>query len=234
MLPQLLAVQLKITTVDMQLRKALIDIHHAKHRRNGLRNNQGNRAARHAPAEGYNKYQCQNNIDNGRDNQKVQRRLAVAQRTHNAAQKVIGHHCKQAVDDNHYISIGISHQLRRNIHQHQRRPHNEMHNAHNKQHKGAAQHNAGTNTAPHTVHILSAIALACNDSKAVAQANRQHHRQHKQRRHCAHCRQRLHANRAADDDDIRNIIQLLKNITYQKRHREGDYQLQRCAIRHIF
>ena len=37
------------------------------------------------------------------------------------------------------------------------------------------------NAAAHSLHILRTVALSRNNSKAVAETNRQHHREHKQR-----------------------------------------------------
>ena len=100
-----------------------------------------------------------------------------------------------------------------------------MHNPHNEQNKKQAQNNAGSNAAAHSLHILRTVALSRNNSKAVAETNRQHHREHEQRRHRSHGSQSIHANRPPDNNNIGNIIQLLKNISYQKRHHKGNNQL---------
>ena len=100
-----------------------------------------------------------------------------------------------------------------------------MHNTHNKKDEKYTQYNAGSNAAAHSLHILRTVALARNNSKAVTETNRQHHREHKQRRHRTYGSQSIHTNRPPDNNNIGNIIQLLKNISYQKRHHKGNNQL---------
>ena len=136
-----------------------------------------------------------------------------------------GHHRQQTVDDNHYIGVGISHQLRRNIHHHQQRVDNQMHNPDNEKDEKYAQYNAGSNTAAHSLHILRTVTLSRDNGEAVAETNRQHHREHEQRRYRTYGSQGVNANRPPDNNNIGNIIQLLKNIAYQKRHHKGNNQL---------
>ena len=81
-----------------------------------------------------------------------------------------------------------------------------MHNSHNEQNEKQAQYNAGSNTAAHSLHILRTVTLSRDNGKAVAETNRQHHREHEQRRHRAHGSQSINANRPPDNNNIGNII----------------------------
>ena len=71
------------------------------------------------------------------------------------------------------------------------------------------------------------------DGKAAGNAVDKAQHQIVQAAHAAHGRQRFHAHKAAHDDGIGQIVELLEQAAQHQRHREGKDQLERAALGHI-
>ena len=84
----------------------------------------------------------------------------------------------------------------------------------------------------HAVQVFGAKALTCDDGKARRNTDSQAEDGHKDRRHGTDSRQGVDADRTADDDDIRDVVALLKDIADQERHCKSQDEADRTAGSH--
>ena len=88
-LAQQLAVIHQPPSAQLQDRHFVTDVHHAKQAAGSFAEHGGKGTALAAPAQCFHKKQVAANVQHGADHQKIQRALAVAQRTHGGSKKII-------------------------------------------------------------------------------------------------------------------------------------------------
>ena len=107
---------------------------------------------------------------------------------------------------------------------------------HHREHDGEkeAQPDGIGGVAPHLAVVLRAEGPRDGDGEAAGDAVDEAQHQIVQAAHAAHRRQRIHANKAADNDGIGQVVKLLEQAAQHQRHRKGKDQLERAALCHVF
>ena len=201
-------------------------INKAQHAGDNLRDVGGQRRTKDAELERYDEQQIEPDVQRAGQNQEIQRRFAVAQRTHNSR-----HHIVQKDERNtgknpaDIDNCAIDDVLRR-LHQ--------LHHRAGQRHGGNRQHYATHNAEPCRVgHVAAQVLVVprteqlCNgNGKAVADTANEAQNQIVDRAGCADRGQRADAAEPADNNCIGQRIELLEQVAQHQRQCEQKYNLE--------
>ena len=217
----------------MQNRHLHRDKQQAEHARNRLAEHRRQRRAKHAQLENQDERQIQNDIEHRRQHQEKQRRFAVAQRTQPAGEQIIQECERNARKYHHDIIVSLIKAILRRVHQPQniRTVYHRQHGHHHCKHDG--QPCAVGDKLAHTAFLVRAELLRHRNGKTRTDAHAETQHQKIDRTCRAHARERLHAQKTADDQRIDQIIQLLKQHAGQKRQSKAENQADRRSLRQI-
>ena len=178
-------------------------------------------------------YQIQHNIQQSRQNQKIQRHLAVSQCPQDACQKIIEHLGQYAGADNHNIRIGICKNIFRCMHQNKPRLHKHhkcrgKHQSHNQRQERSSHHGSA-----HGRHISGAEFLSGKHGKSCCHSN---HESIDQKHDCpcaSHGSQGFISHKFSYNYRIGHIIKLLKHISDENRQSKIKDNFHRTSCCHI-
>ena len=165
------------------------------------------------------------NVEQSGENEKIKRRFAVAQCPQKTRQQIEKHHCDDAVGNNGGKTFGVGQNVFGHIHQGKQVVEEEKHGGRSRQGKNGAEHGRRRHRPTHAAVVVSAETLGGDDRQAVGKTDTDHDEHEKQRCGNADRRQRLNAYQPADDDNIGNAVELLKQIANQQRNRKFYNQL---------
>lgn len=220
--------------VDAQLlRLQLIDralfhqMDEAQHHAHGLRDRRGDGRGPHAPAEAADEQQIEHDIGQRRDDEVIERPLAVAKRVHDARAHVVhddGQHAEEIILE---IRDRVRQDLRRGAHPAQER--RRQQNAHDGQHDAAeqTQHHVGMNGLGYAAIVARAEVPRDRDACAHGKPRKEADEQEDERPGRTDGRQRLIAEKPTDDQRVRRIVKLLKDLTEEHGHGKLRDQLPR-------
>ena len=200
----------------------------------GLAEHRGKRSAEHAHFEDDDAEQVEADVQKACHQQEIQRTLAVAQSAHESAGNIIKQGERDAPEDGADVDVRQVDDIGRGIRPDQDGP-GECHGHDGEHHrKGDAQPDRVGRVTAHLAVIFRAKRPGDGDGEAAGDAIDKAQHQIVQAAHAAHRRQRFHANKAADNDGIGQVVKLLEQAAQHQRHRKGKDQLERAALRHIF
>ena len=178
-------------------------------------------------------HQIQPDVQKACHQQEIQRALAVAQRTHQRAGHIVKQGEGDAPEDGADVDIRKVDDVFRGVRPHQHRA--GQRHSNNGQHHGKEDgkpHGVGS-VAAHLLVVLCAESPRDGDGKTAGDAVHKAQHQIVQTAHAAHSGQRFHAHKAAHDDGIGQIVELLEQAAQHQRHRKRKDQLERTALGHI-
>ena len=209
------------------------DVEHAQEGGKALGEDEGVGRAGHAPVEFQNEEQGQKDVHDGGDDEEDDGRLAVSQGAQQGRKQVVGHHGPQAFGDDDRVGAAVRVKLRRHVHPVERRvdakPHDDIEHNDGKE----AEHGAHGDAVPHPLRVPRPVKLPDEHREAVRQAHGHHDEEHEQRRRGTDRRQRVHADRASDNDDVGDAVHLLENITDNQGNHEANQELHRISRSHV-
>lgn len=184
----------------------------------------------YAHVEHADKEQVEHDVDEGRNHQVLQRVATVADGLQNAHADVIEHESQRAGEIGAEIADGIGQNRLRRIHQPQH--HRGERDADNRQQRARdeAEGQQRVDGLLYAVVILRAEIARDDDARAHRDAVDQTDHQEDQVTGGADGGQRLAAQKIADDQGIRRVIELLKQVAQKQREREGDQRLRDRAF----
>ena len=184
-------------------------------------------------AEAADEQQIEHDIGQRRDDEVIERPLAVAKRVHDALAHVVhddGQHAEEIILE---IRDRVRQDLRRGAHPAQER--RRQQNAHDGQHGAAeqTQHHVGMNGLGYAAIVARAEVPRDRDACAHGKPRKKADEQEDERPGRTDGRQRLIAEKPTDDQRVRRIVKLLKDLTEEHGHGKLRDQLPRTAFRHI-
>ena len=226
----------------MKDRKSFYNINQAAHCRNSLCDHCGISASFYTHSKDYNKNYIQNNIDHSRNDQEIQWRLGVTQRTQESRKCIICTCDNKTCINNSHICSYITKYLFRRIHQMQnwfvRKTESYCHN------NGKCSHkvNGHGNIMAHPVKFFRSEHLGYNNRKPTAKPIQPACYKEHQRTGASNCRKCIYADKFSGNDRVRNVIKLLEKISqthgnhkfYDQTHRIADCHIICCISFHSF
>ena len=205
----------------MQHRHLRLDIHQTGQPGNHLRDHGGVGGALHAHTEACHEQNVKQHVNKyGRD-QKQQRRAAVAQGAEQAGGQIVQNGGPGAHEYNKNVAVGVVINLRRGVGQAQQRPGEKAGQPGEQQREEKPQPDDLARAAPHSGGIPRAEALGNGDGKAGADPQSKAQDQKVQCAGGAYGGKGLDAQQPAHDDAVGQIIELLKQVSYDKRSAES-------------
>ena len=206
---------------------------HAQDHADGLRDRRGDGRRPHAPMERADKQQIEHDIGKGRNDQIIERPLAVAERVHDALAHIVHDDGQNADEVIPEIRDCIRQDLRCSAHpaqERRRQPH-----AHHRQNHAAdqAQHHVRVDGLGYAVIVTRAKIAGDGHACTHGQAGKEADEQEDQRAGRTDGRQRLISQKPADDQRVRRIVKLLEHLTEEYRHGKLYDQLPRASLCHI-
>ena len=216
-----------------QLRVMVDDIHQTADASHRLAEHRGKGCTKGPHAEHDDAHQVQPDVQRTGHQQKIQGPLAVAQSTHQGTGHIIKKGEGDAPEDGADVNICNVDDVGRGVGPHQHGA-GERHGDHRQHHcKGYRQPHGVGRVAAHLLIILGTEGPGDGDGKAAGNAVDKAQHQIVQAAYAAHRCQRFHAHKAAHDDGIGQVVELLEQAAQHQRHCKGKDQLQRAALRHI-
>jgi len=227
------AVDMQLFQLDLIDRTLLHQMDHAQDHADGLRDRRGDGSRPHAPMERADKQQIEHNIGKGRNDQIIERPLAVTEGVHDALAHIVHDDGQDANEVIPEVCDRVRQDLRRGAHpaqERRRQPH-----AHHRQNHAAdqAQHHVRMDGSGHAVIVTRAKIAGDGHACAHGQAGKEADEQEDQRAGRTDGRQRLISQKPADDQRVRRIVKLLEHLTEEYRHGKLYDQLPRASLCHI-
>ena len=227
------AVDMQLFQLDLIDRTLLHQVDHAQDHADGLRDRRGDGSRPHAPMERADKQQIEHNIGKGRNDQIIERPLAVTEGVHDALAHIVhddGQNANEVIPE---IRDRIRQNLRCGAHpaqERRRQPH-----AHDRQDHAAdqAQHHVRVDGLGYAVIVTRAKIAGDGHACTHGQAGKEADEQEDQRAGRTDGRQRLISQKPADDQRVRRIVKLLEHLTEEYRHGKLYDQLPRASLCHI-
>ena len=233
-LDTVLSAQAAFFFVPAQLIIMLEDVPQAAQTGHCLAEHGGECRTEHAHLEDDDAEQVQPDVQKTCHQQEVQGPLAVAQSAHQGAGHVIQQGEWDADKDGADVDVRQINDVVRGIGPDQNGT-GHGHRDHGKHcGKKDAQPDGIGGVAAHLHIVFCPERPRDGDGEAAGNAIDKAQHQIVQTTHTADCRQGFHAHKAAHDDGIRQIIELLEQAAQHQRHRKGKDQLEWAALRHIF
>ena len=189
--------------------------------------------ALHAHAQHLHEQQIQEHVHRHRADQKIQGAAAVPQGAEHRGGQIIQDRETGSQKHDKAIPVGIVKDLLRRAGQAQDLVGPEKGNDRDQRGKERAQPDGLPGAAAHGLPVAGAEALGDGDRKAGADAEGKAEDQKAQRARGADGGEGAHAEDAADQDAVGQVIELLEQIADQKRHAKGQHTGHGRARRHI-
>ena len=210
------------------------EINKAQHAGDDLRNVGCQRRAEHAEMERHDKQKVKADVQCAGQNQKVKRRLAVAQCAHDGRHHIVQKDERDArknpadVDDRAVNDVvGRLHQLHHRA--------GQRNGADGQHHTGRHAEPGGVGDMAAQIFIVPRAEQLCNGNrKAVADADDETQNQIVDRAGSADRGQRTDTAEPAHDDGIRQRIELLEQVAQHQRQAEQENNFERTAARKVF
>ena len=222
---------------DVPQRHAVIRLHpgqkpqrqHAGHQ---LADIGGKGRALHAHLQHRDEHQVQNDVRARRAGQIDERALGVACRIQDARRHVVHHAEQHAAEVDLHISHSVLQHLRRGVHPHQQAAGDQ--NAADGQHQAQDARNGkrGVHRDLRVLPVLRAQILRHHNARAHGHALAEPDQQKDGRPAGAHRGQRVAAQKVAHNDGVGGVVQLLKQVAQDQRHREQQDVFPDAALRH--
>ena len=205
----------------------------AEHHADGLGDRRGDCCRPYAPVKDRDEEQVERDVDEGREDQVVERTAAVAEGVHDALAGVVEHDGQHACKIVAEIGDGVRQNLRVGSHPAQDRRGKDNAEACQQNTAANADENIRVDGTGNAVVVAGAEIARNGDARAHGHAHKEADEQENQRPGGADGCQRLVAEEAADDQRICRIVKLLKNLAEQhgncKRHDQPPW----AAMRHL-
>ena len=184
--------------------------------------------------ERHDKQKVKTDVQCAGQNQKVKRRLAVAQCAHDGRHHIVQKDERDACKDPANVDDRAVNDVVGCLHQ--------LHHGAGQRHGRHGQHHAARNAKPRGVgHMAAQITVIPRaeqlrdwDCKAVADADDETQNQIVDRAGSADRGQRTDTAEAADDDGVRQRIELLEQVAQHQRQAEQENNFERTAARKVF
>ena len=185
-----------------------------------------------APAEDKDEEEVERNIRHDADEQVVERTLGVAHRAQDAAAHVVEHGRHHAKEEDAQIGGGGVERFGRGLHPHEKLP--RRGDADDGEDKAAdhRKEHSGADAATHALRVPRAEVLRDDDARAGRECNESVDEQVGDTgRRAADRGERGLAERAADDDSVGGVVELLEQRAEHDRQREEQHPLPDAALR---
>ena len=210
------------------------EINKAQDAGDDLRNISCQRRAEHAEVERHDKQKVKADVQCAGQNQKVKRRLAVAQRAHDGRHHIVQKDKRDARKDPADVDDRAVNDVVGRLHQ--------LHHRAGQCNGADGQHHTGRNAEPGGVGNMAAQVLIVpraeqlcyRNRKAVADADDEAQNQIVDRAGSADRGQRTDTAEPAHDDGIRQRIELLEQVAQHQRQGEQENNFERAAARKVF
>ena len=224
----------KVRFLHLQHIKFTAQIDKAQHTGNDLRDVGGQRRPQNTHLKRDDEQKVEPDVERTGQDQKVQRRFAIAQCAHDGCHHVVQKDERDSRKDPADIDDSTVKDVRGRLHQ--------LHHGARQRHGRHGQHHAARNAKPRGVgHMAAQITvipraeqLRDRDRKAVADANDKAEDQIVDRPGRADRGQRTDTAEAADDDGVRQRIELLEEVAQHQRQRKHQNNFERTAAREVF
>ena len=224
----------QIVLLHFQHVELAAEIYKAQHAGDDLRNVGCQRCAEHAEMERHDKQKVKADVQCAGQNQKVKRRLAVAQCAHDGRHHIVQKDERDACKDPANVDDRAVNDVVGRLHQ--------LHHRAGQRNGADGQHHTGRHAEPGGVGDMAAQILIvpraeqlCNGNcKAVADADDETQNQIVDRAGSADRGQRTDTAEPAHDDGIRQRIELLEQVAQHQRQGEQENNFERTAARKVF
>ena len=232
-LPQHLPVEAQLAPLELIGHPLSAQVDQAEHHADGLGDRRGDCRRPHTPVEARDEEQVECDVDEGRENQVVERTAAVAEGVHDALAGVVEHDGQHACKIVAEIGDGIRQNLRVSPHPAQDR--RREGNAEARQQNAAANtdENVRMDGTGNTVVVARTEIARNGDACAHGRAHKEADEQKNQGTGRADGRQGIVAEETADDQRICRVVKLLKNLAEQHGNCKRYDQPPRVAVRHV-
>ena len=180
--------------------------------------------------DNHHQQQVQNNIAHRRNDQKYQRRPAVAHRPENARKQVIVHHAGNAPKDDDDIEVGVVENILRRLHNLQNGRGKYHADGGNRQGKQCGKLNTHRHRVAQFPLLFAAVQLGDDDGEARRQTKGRAQDKKADGAGTAHGRHGLLPHEAAHNDGIHHAVELLKQIADENGHAQGKQQPDGSAL----
>ena len=191
------------------------------------------RRARHAHAERDDEHDIQHDVEQRREHEEDQRRFAVSQRAQHIRDHVVEDRRARAEQDDEHVGVGVGVYVRRRFHPVQDGVRETAERRRDEQRKADGQQPRDRDAAPHPGFVVRAAALAETDAEAARKALHEAEHEVDDARRGADGGQRVRAERAADDDRVRDGVEKLKQTAADDRQRKTKQNGKRFALGQI-
>ena len=232
-LAQQLAVIHQPPSAQLQDRHFVTDVHHAQQTAGGFAEHSGKGTALAAPAQCFHKKQVAANVQHGADHQKIQRALAVAQRTHGGSKKII----EEGEDQPRKHDAQVVHRNGQNGGGHLQQPQQRVCQQHAQGRKGQREHRArnggGGDLTLHQLGISRAKGGADQNARAQTHSVDEQDGKGHQGVGGAHGSQCVLAHKLAHDDAVGGVVGKLEQVAQHQRNGKFDQQRRNSTAGHV-
>ena len=212
--------------LSFQYVELAVHIDVAQHSRKSLREDRGNASTGDAPSQRKNKKQVKNDVQHRREQQKPERRLAVAQRPDNTGKQIVEKRTRHTYKRDEQINIGTFKDIFRRLHGPQNESAKQTGDDGHRYRHHRRQLQADRHITPHR-HIVARTEFLCHrntETTATSVAESQYKEYH--RRAGAYRCQRINAKKPSHNGSIHQRIRLLKHVSKQQRKSKIQNQRQ--------
>ena len=199
-----------------------------------LGNHGGKCRAGHTHVSGQDEDEVEHDVDGGGDHEKDNRGPGVTERADCAGDEVVQEGGRDSEKDQENVLVGVAVDVRRCVHRVQNPRAEEADGRRHDYGEQRAEIDAVNKEAAHFCIFAGAKLLGEGNGKTIADAHAESDDHEIDGAGGTHTGERFHAEKAADDEGVHHVVELLKKQSAEKRHGKAEDEFHGIAGREVF